>query len=552
MDAESVLKELESLQQLHVEQHQQLSLALSNSHALIQKFKKLTSQKKSATIGSNRSNPSQKSQRREDRRESFRSAKIQSRVQSVEQLGFAVVFGESARKTHCAPSTESDESIQNIDPSMAAMAGPAGPAGRLGSQPSASMLPASGSQPFDLIPVPPVPTIRDANIPAELPGILDPGLNGEKRMHSTFTLSNINKGAQSEILEKWVVQEDGQEPDDLGSKILLKMPRILYVAVPVQALILAACLLFSDSLSNLQGQYYSSIISKFFYTMASAVCPYFLLTSLRSADLMLSVGKLNEFLADFNLHWSSVSGQRWRRYALMWMCLVVVEIATQALFILDGSSGEHGAFHSGHVINWLCVVSFAICSSLVVVVAYTQCHLLAALDKSLDCWCFNIASDPDFDLGVLTWNRLQALLKCVGRSLASSFIAMQVLGAVGFVYSLASGIMVCFQFDFAGDKILREALSSLPLLFLFALNMTVCTTGASLTEKCRSIPALVNQLPSDICIDTNRQYLVNFLKDSAAGFCVKDIRLTREMLAKQFIIIGGVISGLFAALSRAI
>lgn len=538
MDAESVLKELESLQQLHVEQHQQLSLALSNSHALMEKFKTLTSQKKSVTI---HSMPSQKSQRREDRRESVRSAKIQSRVQSVEQLGFALVFGESARKTH-RPSIESDESIQNIDPSTMT--------GRLGSQPSQpSMFPASGSQPFDLIPV---PMVGDVNVPAELPGALDPGLNGEKRGHTTLTLSNINKGAQSEILEKWVVQEDRQEPDDLGSKILLKMPRILYVAVPVQALILAACLLFSDSLSNLQGQYYSSVISKFFYTIASAVCPYFLLTSLRSADLMLSVGKLNEFLADFNLHWSSVSGQRWRRYALMWMCLVLVEIATQALFILDGISGEHGAFHSGHVINWLCVVSFAICSSLVVVVAYTQCHLLAALDKSLDCWCFNIASDPDFDLGVLTWNRLQALLKCVGRSLASSFIAMQVLGAVGFVYSLASGIMVCFQFDFAADKILREVLSSLPLLFLFALNMTVCTTGASLTEKCRNIPALVNQLPSDICIDTDRQYLVNFLKDSAAGFCVKDIRLTREMLAKQFIIIGGVISGLFAALSRAI
>ena len=43
-----------------------------------------------------------------------------------------------------------------------------------------------------------------------------------------------------------------------------------------------------------------------------------------------------------------------------------------------------------------------------VAVATWRCHLLAALDKSLDCWCFNIASDPDFDLGVLTWNRLQA------------------------------------------------------------------------------------------------------------------------------------------------
>lgn len=95
-------------------------------------------------------------------------------------------------------------------------------------------------------------------------------------------------------------------------------------------------------------------------------------------------------------------------------------------------------------------------------------------------------------------------------------------------------------------------LSSLPLLFLFTLNMTVCANGASLTEKCRNIPALVNQLPSELGIDMERQYLVNFLKDSAAGFCVKDVRVTRETLAKQFIIIGGVVSGLFAALSRAI
>ena len=31
------------------------------------------------------------------------------------------------------------------------------------------------------------------------------------------------------------------------------------------------------------------------------------------------------------------------------------------------------------------------------------------------------------------------------------------------------------------------------------VELEVCTTGASLTEKCRNIPALVNQLPSDIC-----------------------------------------------------
>ena len=84
-------------------------------------------------------------------------------------------------------------------------------------------------------------------------------------------------------------------------------------------------------------------------------------------------------------------------------------------------------------------------SEVVKVMELSRCHMLAALDRSLDCWCFSMVSDPDFELGVHTWNRLQAgigfrwgwevkhrvscldqaLLKCVGRGLASSFIAMQ-------------------------------------------------------------------------------------------------------------------------------
>lgn len=98
-----------------------------------------------------------------------------------------------------------------------------------------------------------------------------------------------------------------------------------YVAMPLQALIAVASLLLSDSWHNLQVQYFSSIISKVFYIIASALwlawfylmialplswlwvtllildtsslrCPLLLLISLRSRDVMLAVGKLNEFL----------------------------------------------------------------------------------------------------------------------------------------------------------------------------------------------------------------------------------------------------------------
>eukprot|EP00438_Fugacium_kawagutii_P010001 Skav223128 [mRNA] locus=scaffold470:65205:92653:+ [translate_table: standard] len=131
-----------------------------------------------------------------------------------------------------------------------------------------------------------------------------------------------------------------------------------------------------------------------------------------------------------------------------------------------------------YTINLISSASFAICSAWVMVVAYTQCHMLAALDRSLDCWCFNMAADPNFDDGVLSWNRLQAAcwLNNNGKlQLEPPYTwlpAVQVLGAVGLVYCLASGIMAFFQFNFASDKVFREVLSLIPLLFLFGLNMT--------------------------------------------------------------------------------
>ncbi|CAE7201660.1 unnamed protein product, partial [Symbiodinium necroappetens] len=70
------------------------------------------------------------------------------------------------------------------------------------------------------------------------------------------------------------------------------------------------------------------------------------------------------------------------------------------------------------------------------------------------------------------------------------------LGAVGFVYFLASGITNAFQKGFRIDMLIFEMVAALPLLFLFTVNMRVCAHGAALTEKCRQIPAFVNQIPS--------------------------------------------------------
>lgn len=43
----------------------------------------------------------------------------------------------------------------------------------------------------------------------------------------------------------------------------------------------------------------------------------------------------------------------------------------------------------------------------------------------------------NFPVGVESWNAMQALLKCVGRELAGSFVALQGLASIGFMYFLA-------------------------------------------------------------------------------------------------------------------
>ena len=103
--------------------------------------------------------------------------------------------------------------------------------------------------------------------------------------------------------------------------------------------------------------------------------------------------------------------------------------------------------------------------------------------------------------------------------------------------------------DFEMVPLLVEIFSSVPLLFLCTLSLRVSAHGAALTEKCRAIPSFVNQIPAND-IDHNRQYLVRFIQDSSAGFCIRDVKLTQEMFMKQVYVVGALLSATFSALSR--
>lgn len=119
------------------------------------------------------------------------------------------------------------------------------------------------------------------------------------------------------------------------------------------------------------------------------------------------------------------------------------------------------------------------------------------------------------------------------------------------MFFLVNGVILVFG-DLDAIPWTIEVFSGFPLLFMSCLSLKVSAHGAALTEKCRAIPSFVNQIPTEESIDQERQYLVRYITDSSAGFCVRDVKLTQEMVMKQMYVVGAMLSATISALSRAL
>eukprot|EP00439_Symbiodinium_sp_Y106_P031564 s4559_g3.t2 len=238
------------------------------------------------------------------------------------------------------------------------------------------------------------------------------------------------------------------------------------------------------------------------------------------------------------------------------------------------------------------IISFGFVSAMILLTCYIQSVLLLAADGALDDWCLEVYDSQDYEVGVKTWNRMQALLKCLGRELetpttlsvqtgillkasgtvvlgirlatetalavimmmmmittmmimtmhmkmmvmmmmmAASWILLQAFGGIGFVAYSASAVSVVIQASFESLSLSMIAGAGAPAIFLLMIAIRLGAQAAALTEKCRVLPAFVNTIPG-ACIDLHRQYLVKFIVDTSAGFIVKGVTLTQAMFLRQ-------------------
>lgn len=382
-----------------------------------------------------------------------------------------------------------------------------------------------------------------------------PQRNRGSQMHS------ISKSAQAMILESHsdlspaLAPEEDHPPSSPSSRLITDYPKLLYLLIFIPAfchifLVVAFGMLYPAAPIAAVNAF--TLASLMLYGLLATTCVFLLCNALRSNDLHLATARLHVFVSDFKLRWNEMSGKEWRKYTVAWCIMLLLFTATQCtetyLAVSEDVTTEIRVFK--HVIQVFSIISFTVSSAVVLLSAYLQSHLLIGLDKSLDCWCCQIVEHLNFPRGVETWNAMQALLKCVGRELAISFLAMQFMASIGFMYFLVSGVTMAFRTGIEVAPFLVESLSSLPLPFLLLVSMRVTAHGADLTEKCRAMPAFVNQIPTHILIDLDRQYLVHFIADSSAGFTVRDVKLTREVFLKQVYIFVAMVSGLISILSR--
>jgi len=168
---------------------------------------------------------------------------------------------------------------------------------------------------------------------------------------------------------------------------------------------------------------------------------------------------------------------------------------------------------------------------------------LIFLDLMLDAYSRELHQNLDWARGVCSWNKVQAMLHCEAAQMASCFLALQTSAALAFLCYSARMKEAIFKASVVGATALFET----PTLVIALSAFLLLVKAGNITEICTRMPPVTNsvEVTFDNAVNYERQYLVNFIKNSEAGFYVKGTRLTAFLLLNYCYILGAVVCALF-------
>eukprot|EP00747_Dinoflagellata_sp_TGD_P063643 gnl/TRDRNA2_/TRDRNA2_153548_c2_seq1.p1 gnl/TRDRNA2_/TRDRNA2_153548_c2~~gnl/TRDRNA2_/TRDRNA2_153548_c2_seq1.p1 ORF type:complete len:591 (+),score=77.93 gnl/TRDRNA2_/TRDRNA2_153548_c2_seq1:181-1773(+) len=218
---------------------------------------------------------------------------------------------------------------------------------------------------------------------------------------------------------------------------------------------------------------------------------------------------------------------------VLWIAAVSVRAHNSSHALLapdDAMFGFWGALH---------VASFAVMSGVLMGMTVVLLYICRALGQMVDTFCCQIALQARVYHAVQSWNILQAVLR---KASADVELTLAMLSTAAFC-----AVLLCVSdalFDAGRADGNSELLSLVPGSLVVIGIARVFFCAAAVTDKCARVPSLVNSLSFGDDLDAERQYVVEYIIHSAAGFYVFEVCLTSVMVLKFTYLCGVVVFGL--------
>lgn len=323
------------------------------------------------------------------------------------------------------------------------------------------------------------------------------------------------------------------------------------------ALLPAACTAFLVVLAAVTV----GITSQWSFTMVLTLCFFqlgisFASHSFRSNGIQLLLGpkerQLDEYAEEggFMQDWQRLSRRRLIETLCVFLCMLLLRAMVN--FWLDGSFAPLSASRSEEAVfgwmMWLMVVRY-------LMFCYSVLHVGCAFELALDSFTLRFFKEMDIEEGLEDWNILQATLRQVSTKLSDSLMTIGFCCVAGVAVLAEKAISDQTDQTETGqtfDMIVHWLSRFYPLIFFFLYTLA---RTAAVTQKANRVAPLVNSWKFQCLdeeeeatwMDQGRQYAVQYISQSKAGFYLRGAQLTVPHVQKCFYYLGAIS---FALLSR--
>lgn len=227
--------------------------------------------------------------------------------------------------------------------------------------------------------------------------------------------------------------------------------------------------------------------------------------------------------------------QRWATQAC-WDLVMMLLLWTLTVGERIRGSGVVNAMSQGDfdVAVLLHIILFSFSSLVLVALAFCMLYVCNALLHTVNTFCIVIVAGGSLKDAVPRWNTVQAMLRTGSKQIQVCLFVLQatvlftfLLGAIDVYQSVQQERDYVFT-------LIPGALLTLGISWIFF-------KAAAITDKCARVPSLINSCTFEADIDLERQYVVEYVLFSSAGFYVFDVCLTSDMILRfAYILVIGV------------